>query len=70
MATLEQLQARLDALEEVKASGTLKVRYEGKEIEYRSMADLQTAIRDLKADIAAASGRRKANVGLVHFTRG
>lgn len=70
MATLAQLQARLDALEEVKASGTLKVRYEGKEIEYRSMADLQTAIRDLKADIAAASGRRKANVGLVQFTRG
>lgn len=48
-------QAQLDALDVAIASGTLRVTYDGKTIEYRSMADLRTARRLVAEGVATAT---------------
>ena len=53
MATLQQ---QLDALRDLKATGTLSVTHEGRRIEYRSMDEIDRAITDLAARIAAEAG--------------
>ena len=43
-------QAELDALRRAYASGTLRVTYEGKTVEYASAADLLSRIRTIERD--------------------
>ena len=50
----------LQALREALASGEHRVTYEGKSIEYRSVADLKAAIAEVEASIARDSGSPKA----------
>ena len=54
--TPEHLQARREAL----ASGEHRVTYDGKSIEYRSVADLKSAITEVEATIARESGAPKS----------
>lgn len=57
MATVIELQARLDRLRQHRANGTLSVRYEdGTMITYRSDGELAAAIADLERQIAMTSG--------------
>jgi len=58
--TLEQMQARLDALLDMRFRGVRSTSYEGKTVSYASDAELASAIRDLESRVAAASadGRR------------
>ncbi len=53
--TPEHLQALRAAL----ASGEHRVTFEGKSIEYRSVADLKTAIAEVESSIARESGSTK-----------
>jgi hypothetical protein len=62
MATLSELQARLEALRATRASGERSIEYEGTRVEYRTDGELATAIADLEQQIAAASGRRSKTV--------
>ena len=57
----------LQALREALASGEHRVTYEGKSIEYRSVADLKAAIAEVEASIARDSGSQKARQGLEHL---
>lgn len=50
----------LKALREAMASGEHRVTYEGKSIEYRSVADLKAAIAEVEASIARESGAPKS----------
>lgn len=70
MADVATMQARLDALEELKASGVLSTTYEGKRIEYRSMSDLNMAIMNLENKIAAATNAPRGRAGMIRFSRG
>ncbi len=54
--TTEHLQALREAL----ASGEHRVSYDGKSIEYRSVADLKAAIAEVEATLARESGRQKS----------
>lgn len=47
-------QAQIEALEQALASGTLRVTYEGRTVEYRSVDELKKAIAEVKAALAAA----------------
>jgi roadblock/LC7 domain-containing protein len=47
-------QTQLEALEQALASGTLRVTYEGRTVEYRSVDELKKAIAEVKAAMAAA----------------
>ena len=50
----------LQALREALASGEHRVTYEGKSIEYRSVADLKAAIAEVEATMARESGASKS----------
>ena len=52
----DRMQALLTALQEARYAGLRSVSYDGKTVSYGSDAELATAIRDLEARIAAASG--------------
>jgi len=47
-------QTQLEALEAALASGTLRVTFEGRSLEYRSVDELKKAIAEVKASLAAA----------------
>ena len=50
----------LRALREALASGEHRVTYDGKSIEYRSVADLKSALAQVEASLARAGGRTKS----------
>lgn len=55
MATLAQLQQRLELLNESIATGELVVAYSDKQVRYRSIAEMLTVRTDLERQIEAAS---------------
>ena len=58
MATVAELQARLEKLRQVRAYGHREVEWDGRRIRYASDAELAAAIVDLEQQLAAASGSR------------
>ena len=58
MSTLTDLRARRDALARQRSSGIARVSYDGKTVDYRSVAEIDRAIEALDREIAAAEGRR------------
>ncbi|AXX98639.1 phage head-tail joining protein [Profundibacter amoris] len=58
MTTLAELQTRREALATSRASGVARVSYDGKTVEYRSLAEIDRAIDVLNREIAALEGRR------------
>jgi len=57
MATLAELKIRREALAASRSSGVARVSYDGKTVEYRSLAEIDRAIDVLDRDIAAFEGR-------------
>ena len=47
-------EAQRDALREAIASGVLRVSYDGRTVEYRSLADLRAALRDVETALDPA----------------
>jgi len=60
----------LDALRKAYASGTLRVSFEGRSVEYGAAADLLSRIRTIEAEMAAQSGTRPPKRSLASFGRG
>ncbi|NAZ38215.1 MULTISPECIES: phage head-tail joining protein [Rhodobacterales] len=58
MATAAELRARREALAAQRVSGIARVSYDGKTVEYRSLAEIDRALEALEREIAAAEGRR------------
>jgi len=58
MATIAELKARRDALSAQRSSGVARVSYDGKTVEYRSVAEIDRAIEALDREIVVAEGRR------------
>jgi hypothetical protein len=48
--------AQRDALKQAIASGVLRLSYDGKTVEYRSMTELKAALNDVEAALARVSG--------------
>lgn len=46
-----------DALKKAIASGVLRLSYDGKTVEYRSMADLKAALNEVEAALARDGGK-------------
>jgi len=70
MATLFDLRARRDALSAQRSSGVARVSYDGKTVEYRSVAEIDRAIEALDREIAVAEGRRIVRQLRVTTTKG
>ncbi len=58
MATITELRARREALAAQRSSGVARVSYDGKSVDYRSLAEIDQALDALDREIAAAEGRR------------
>ena len=58
MATIAELKFRREALAAQRSSGVARVSYDGKTVEYRSLAEIDRAIEALDREIASAEGRR------------
>lgn len=59
MATLAE---QIAALEEARASGITRVKYRDREVEYRSIEEIDRVLADLRAQPSGASGRRMAQL--------
>ncbi|MBZ0127547.1 MAG: hypothetical protein K8F59_00365 [Rhodobacteraceae bacterium] len=70
MPTSTELRARRDALAAQRSSGVARVSYDGKSIDYRSVAEIDRAIEALDREIAAAEGRRIVRQVRVTTTKG
>ncbi len=70
MATITELRTRRDALTAQRSSGVARVSYDGKTVEYRSLAEIDRAIEALDREIAAAEGRRIVRHLRVTTTKG
>lgn len=55
-ATLTQLNARLDVLKTALGAGVLSVQHGDVRVQYRSVAELQSAISSIEGDIALVGG--------------
>lgn len=58
MATITELRARREALASQRTSGVARVSYDGKTVDYRSVAEIDRALEALDREIASAEGRR------------
>ncbi|WP_462331413.1 phage head-tail joining protein [Thiohalocapsa halophila] len=70
MVALTELRSRRDALSAQRSSGVARVSYDGKTVEYRSVAEIDRAIEALDREIAAAEGRRIVRQLRVTTTKG
>lgn len=50
--------AHRDELREAIALGATQVRYDGKLVEYRSLADMRSLLREMENELASEDGRR------------
>ena len=63
-------ESELAELRRAYASGTWRVSYDGKTIEYGSAADLLARLRTIEAAMAAAAGRPKPRRSFAAFRKG
>lgn len=70
MPTITDLRARRDTLSAQRSSGVARVSYDGKTVDYRSVAEIDRAIEALDREIAAAEGRRIVRHVRITTTKG
>jgi len=70
MATATDLRARREALSAQRSSGVARVSYDGKTVDYRTVAEIDRAIEALDREIASAEGRRIVRQVLVMTDKG
>jgi len=58
MTDITDLRTRRDALSAQRSSGVARVSYDGKTVDYRSVAEIDRAIEALDREIAVLEGRR------------
>lgn len=70
MTHVLELQARLEALREIRASGVREAAFGNDRVVYRTDAELAAAIADLERRIAAATAMRPVRTVLVSTSKG
>lgn len=65
MATVEELQARLDALEKARDAGVLMVRHGDTSTQFRTLDEMNRIIADLKRQINKLNGVIRSRVNYV-----
>ncbi|THD71381.1 hypothetical protein E7681_17905 [Thalassobius vesicularis] len=63
-------QEELAALKQAYASGTTRVSYDGKSVDYGTAADLLRRIRVIEAELAATVGRPRPRRSFASFSKG
>ena len=70
MATVVELEARLEALKAQRDSAVARVSYDGRSVEYRGTAEIARAIADLERELQAAQGTSPVRQIRVYTSKG
>ena len=57
MATVPELEARLEALKAQRDSAVVRVSYDGRMVEYRGTAEIARAIAEIERELQALEGK-------------
>jgi hypothetical protein len=70
MATVAELEARLEVLKAQRDSAVARVSYDGRSVEYRGTAEIARAIADLERELAALQGKSPLRQIRVYTSKG
>ena len=70
MATVLELEARLEALKAQRDSAVARVSYDGRTVEYRGTAEITRAIAELEKELQALEGKAPVRQIRVYTTKG
>jgi len=70
VATVAELEARLEALKAQRDSAVARVSYDGRSVEYRGTAEIARAISELERDLAALQGKAPVRQIRVYTSKG
>jgi hypothetical protein len=70
MATVPELQARLEALKAQRDSAVARVAYDGRMVEYRGTAEINSAIAELERELQALQGKAPVRQIRVYTSKG
>ena len=70
MATVVELEARLEALKAQRDSAVARVSYDGRSVEYRGTAEIARAIADLERDLQALQGTSPVRQIRIYTSKG
>ena len=70
MATVAELEARLEALKAQRDSAVARVSYDGRSVEYRGTAEIARAIADLERELATLQGAAPIRQIRVYTSKG
>ena len=70
MATIPELQARLEALKAQRDSAVARVSYDGRSVEYRGTAEIGRAIAELERELQALQGKAPVRQIRVYTSKG
>ena len=70
MATVAELEARLEALRSQRDSAVARVSYDGRSVEYRGTAEINSAIAELERELQAFEGRTPVRQIRIYTSKG
>ena len=70
MATVAELEARLEALRAQRDSVVARVSYDGRSVEYRGTAEISSAIAELERELSALQGKPPVRQIRVYTSKG
>jgi hypothetical protein len=70
VATVPELEARIEALKAQRDSAVARVSYDGRSVEYRGTAEIARAIADLERELAALQGKSPLRQIRVYTSKG
>jgi hypothetical protein len=70
MATVAELEARLEALRAQRDSAVARVSYDGRSVEYRGAAEIARAIAELEKELQSLQGKAPVRQIRVYTSKG
>ena len=70
MATVAELEARLEALKAQRDSAVARISYDGRSVEYRGTAEIARAIAELERELRALQGTPRVRQIRVYSSKG
>jgi hypothetical protein len=70
MATVSELEARLEALKAQRDSAVARVSYDGRMVEYRGAAEIARAIAELERELQAMQGSTPVRQIRIYTSKG
>jgi hypothetical protein len=70
MATVPEIEARLAALKAQRDSAVARVSYDGRAVEYRGTAEINSAIAELERELQALQGKAPVRQIRIYTSKG